>query len=76
MTKNVTIRMDEELLQRVRHRAVDDHVSTSQWITLVLRDAVSADEKQEAACQRALRRLDRGFELGGKPLTREEVYAR
>ena len=76
MTRNVTIRMDEELLQRVRHRAVDDHVSTSRWITKILKDAVEAEDKQTAVRQRALRRLDRGFELGGRPLTREESHAR
>ena len=76
MTRNVTIRMDEELLQRVRHRAVDDHVSTSRWIAKVLEDSVAAEDRQRAACRRALRRLDRGFELGGKPLTRENSHAR
>lgn len=76
MTRNITIRMDDELLRRVKHRAVDEHVSASRWITKVLEDAVEPEDRQLAACRRALRRLDTGFALGGKPLTREESHDR
>ena len=76
MSTNVTLRMDERLLQQVRHRAVDDHQSLSAWITTVLRRMVESDSASFAARDRALRRLDRGYSLGGRPLTREQTHAR
>ena len=44
MARNVTIRLDEAVLKRCRHLAVE--------------------------------RLDKGFNLGGRPLSREEIYER
>ena len=76
MTKNVTLRMDEELLRRLRHRAVDEHTSLSAWVVAVLKRALAEDVQDESARRRALQRLDRGFNLGGKPLSREQTHAR
>lgn len=76
MARNVTLRMDEKLLTELRHRAVDAHVSLSAWITSVLGDYVSADRDFERARKRALKRVEKGFRLGGKPITREQLHAR
>jgi len=76
MTTNVTIRMDDELLRKVRHRAVDDKVSASQWIVKVLDGATAVESDREAVRRRAVRRLERGFSLGGKPLERGQVHDR
>lgn len=76
MTRNVTLRMDEQLLTKLRHRAVDAHMSLSAWVTSVLEERVRDDRRFEQARQRALRRLERGFPLGGVPLSREESHAR
>ncbi len=76
MTRNVTIRMDEGLLRTLRHRAVDEQMSLSRWVTSVLRAAVEEGESPDEVRKRALRRLDRGFHLGGSALTREEAHAR
>jgi len=76
MIKNVTIRMDEELLQKVRRRAVDEHMSASRWMVKVLNDAAETENGYKAARQRALHRLDKGFHLGGSSMTREETHAR
>ncbi len=76
MTKNVTIRMDEELLRKIRHRAVDEDMSTSRWIVKVVSEAAGIERGEEAARQRALHRLNNGFHLGGRALTREEAHAR
>lgn len=76
MTKNITIRMDEDLLQKVRHRAVDEHMSASRWIAKVVRDTAEAEHECRGARRRALSRLDRGFHLGGQPLTREQTHER
>ena len=75
MTKNVTLRMDEEVLRKLRHQAVDSHQSLSAWIVTVL-SRETRDSAALNARDQAVRRLDRGFRLGGKPLAREAAHAR
>ena len=75
-TANVTLRMDKDLLRKLRHRAVDENLSLSGWITAVLERTVARETSFAAARKRALRRLDRGFSLGGKPLSREASHER
>lgn len=76
MVKNVSIRMDEELLRKVHRRAVDEHMSASRWMIKVLSDAAESESGYKAARQRALHRLNKGFHLGGCPFTREDTHAR
>ncbi len=75
-TANVTLRIDRELLRKVRHRAVDHHMSLSGWITAILERTIAGEARFAAARRRALKRLDQGFSLGGKPLSREATHAR
>jgi hypothetical protein len=76
MTKNVTLRMDEELLRKLRHRAVDSHQSLSAWIVTTLTRETQQQDGLAKVRERALRRLKQGFRLGGKPLAREQAHAR
>jgi hypothetical protein len=76
MTRNVTLRMDEELLAELRHRAVDAHMSLSAWITMMLEALVPLTSEIEETRVRAIARMERGFHLGGKPLSRDELHAR
>jgi predicted transcriptional regulator len=76
MTRNVTIRMDEEMLRALRHRAVDEQMSLSRWIVRALRQAVEPGESREEVRQRALSRLATGYHLGGRALDREETHGR
>ena len=75
MSKNVTIRLEDAIVKKCRHAAVEEDKSLSQWIADLLVQAVSTQEVKHAAKRRALKRLEEGFSLGGKPLTREEIYA-
>ncbi len=75
MPRNVTIRLDEAIVKKCRHAAVEEDKSLSQWIADVLVKVVSAHDVKHASRERALRRLEEGFSLGGTPLTREEIYA-
>jgi hypothetical protein len=68
--------MDEELLAALRHRAVDAHMSLSAWITATLESLVPRENEVEAARLRAIARMQNGFHLGGKPLSREETHVR
>lgn len=76
MTRNVTLRMDEDLLAELRHRAVDAHMSLSAWITATLESLVPRASEVDAARTRAIARMEQGYHLGGKPMTREEIHAR
>ena len=76
MTKNVTIRLDEAILKKCRHRAIEDDKSLSQWITDVLVEVVSEKDQYETARKRSIQRMERGFHLGGKPLSRDEIHER
>ncbi len=76
MTKNVTLRMDEELLSELRHRAVDAQMSLSAWIATTLESLVPSAGELEATRTRAIARMEQGFHLGGKPMTREDIHAR
>ena len=76
MTKNVTIRLDGAILKKCRYRAIEEDKSLSQWISDVLIRVVSEKEQYEDARKSALQRMERGFHLGGKPLSRGEIHER
>jgi hypothetical protein len=84
MASNVTLRMDEDLLREVKHRAVDDRMSVSAWVAALLRRTVGggtpvgwADAPAASNVRkRALDRLEKGWSLGGRPLTREQAHGR
>ena len=75
MTKNITLRIDETILRRARQQAVQQNRSLSQWVTDLILQSTSKTSGYEAAKRRAIKRLKQGFHLGGKPLTRDEIYA-
>ncbi len=77
MTKNVTIRLDEAILKKCRYAAVEEDKSLSQWVADLLARTVS-EQKDDylRSRERALKRLEEGFHLGGEPLSREELYER
>jgi predicted DNA-binding protein len=76
MTRNVTIRLDEAVLKRCRHLAVEDDKSLSEWIRSILIGVVTERTDFSIPMERAVERLDKGFNLGGRPLSREEIYER
>lgn len=76
MTRNVTLKLDETLLKKCRQIAVRTEKSLSQWVTGLMQQAVSEESHYARAKKRALKRLDRGFSLGGHPLSRDESHER
>ncbi len=76
MTRNITLRLDEQVLRKARHKAVEQDQSVSQWVADLIARSVDADEQYAAARQRALKRLETGLRLGGKPLSRQEAHGR
>jgi len=76
MAKNVTIKLDEELLKLCRHEAVEHAKSLSQWVADVLAEQVKDIEAYQNARERAKSRIVSGMHLGGRPVSREELHER
>jgi hypothetical protein len=76
MAKNVTIKMDEALLKLCRHEAVENDKSLSQWIAEVVKEALKKKTIFENTKKHALQLIEQGFDLGGKPLDRDQIYDR
>ena len=76
MTKNVTLRLDEAILHKARHEAVEKKKSLSQWLVELIVKTVAEKGDYQRTRERALKRLAKGFHLGGKPFKREGIYDR
>ena len=76
MAKNVTLKLDDAILRKARHLAVEQNTSLSQLLTDLIVERVSGSPGFAAARRRAVRQLDAGLPLGGKPLTRDEAHRR
>ncbi len=76
MTKNITLRMDEQLLKEVKHIAVEHDMSVSAWITQVLKKAAASDLSYEKAKDSALRIMEEAPAYNGKTYSRDELHER
>ena len=74
--KNITLKLDEEVLDRARHAAVDERTSVSAWVQDLINRELSARDLYEQNRRGARMVLKDGLPLGGVPLTREEAHAR
>jgi hypothetical protein len=74
MGKNITLKLDEAVLKKARHAAVEREQSVSEWVGDLIAQATSREDRHDSARKRALRRLKQGFHLGGKPQERSEIY--
>jgi len=74
--KNITLKFDDAVLDRVRHVAVDEHMSVSAWAQSVIKREIESKDLYEQDRKAALLVLKEGLPLGGKPLTREESHER
>jgi hypothetical protein len=76
MGKNVTLRLDESIIRKARHAAVEHDQSLSEWVGGLITQAVSKEDRLLSVKENALKRMRRGFRLGGSPLSREESHER
>jgi len=74
--KNITLRLDEAILDRVRHVAVDEHTSVSAWVQNLIDHTLRAADRFEQDRNGALMALREGVSLGGQPLKREMTHER
>lgn len=73
-SKNVTLRLDSELLRRCKHIAVEEDKSLSQWLTELLEHAITQKDDYSGSRLRALKHLQNPSKLSGKKFSREEAY--
>ena len=77
MKTNITLKLDKDLLRRVRVLAAERDTSVSGLLTEQLEKTVRDREQYEAAKKRALSILKKGFDLGYKPpASRDEMHER
>lgn len=76
MLKNITLKLDEQIISRIRHVAVDDNKSVSAWVSELIQRALNDIDEYEQARRAALRTLDQGCHLGGRPIERGELHDR
>ena len=76
MSKNITLSLDEAVLRKAKHAAVEEDKSVSEWVADLIVEVVSGKERSGSAKENALKRLKTGFHLGGKPFARKELHER
>jgi hypothetical protein len=75
MIRNITLELDDAVLKRASDAAAQHKQPLSQWLSRLLTDAISESSTSQEANRAILNALDQTFDLGGKPLTRDEIYA-
>jgi hypothetical protein len=73
---NITLKIDARLLKEIKVLAAREGTSISALMTELLEDRVRKGRDYEQAKRRALARLHEGLDLGGRPLSRDEIYER
>jgi hypothetical protein len=76
MTKNITLRMDEQLLKDVKHIAVEEDMSVSAWITQTVEKAAKKDVRYEEAKAFIMKAMEDAPDYGGQKFTRDELHER
>ena len=77
MQRNITLSLDEDVIQKARVLAARRKRSVSALLREELTRLVAEDDAYEAAKRVALSRLEQGSHLGGGPLpTRDELHDR
>lgn len=77
VTRNITLSLDEEVLREARVLAAKKGLSVSALLRSELMRMVVQERKYVKARESAVRRLKRGYSLGGGPLPdRDELHDR
>jgi hypothetical protein len=74
--QNVTIQLDRDLIRKARILAAKRGTSVSGLLASELKRLIGDDEAYDTARRSALEFLDRGFHLGGKKVSRDELHER
>lgn len=74
--RNLTIQLDEDVIQRAKVAAAKRGTSVSAMVTHELERLLDADERYEAASTRARQALGRATTHGGRSWSREDLHQR
>jgi hypothetical protein len=72
--QNVTLKLPLDTLQRAKVLAAERRVSLRALLTRKLEDAIGEDASYQAAQRSALKWLEAGWHLGGRPSPRERAH--
>jgi hypothetical protein len=76
MKANITIKLEKELLREARILAAEEGTSISALVAAKLEEAVRKRKEYDQAKKQALKFLREGLDLGGRPLSRDEIHER
>jgi predicted transcriptional regulator len=77
MKTNLTVKVDTDLVREAKVLAARRGTSVSRLVTKQLEELVRRDKAYQSAMQRALSRLQTGYDLQWhKPSVRDELYER
>lgn len=74
--RNITIQLDEHAIKKAKVLALHRGTSVSALVAQKIEELTAADERYEAARERALSALDEASSRGGRSWQREELYDR
>jgi len=77
MMKNISLRLDEDLIHKIKFAAARKQISVSQLVNIELYRVMQELDDYEIAKQKAVSDMKSGFRMGGKiTASREELHAR
>ena len=76
MTKNITIRMDEQLLKEVKHIAVERDMSVSAWITELIEKETQRKVRYAESKAFAQKAMEEAKDYGAATHNRDELHER
>jgi len=77
MTSNITLRLDDKTLNRIKHLAVDRNTSVSAWVSELVTRTVNELDEFALARERALAFMREPMATAdATPLTREQAHER
>lgn len=75
MARNITLKLDEAVLQECKKRAFEEDKSVSQWVSDMIIKNVSQKASFESSRRYALTKLG-AFRLGGEKISRDDLHER
>ncbi|MEA5446847.1 DUF6364 family protein [Gammaproteobacteria bacterium AB-CW1] len=76
MKRNITLRLDEELIRQAKVLAARESTSLNRLVVRELSRLVGRDQARERARRRALRAMEEGIPMGGGRVSRDELHER
>lgn len=73
-TRNITLKLPAETLRKAKILAAERGTSISALLAEKIEELAGEDEQYEAARRHALRWLDRGWKLDGRPASRDHLH--